>query len=241
MSTFLPVTVTCPRCAGTFEGEVPIGLNAERMPALRHALLDDRFQRFTCVHCLHPVRVEPSLVYADFERRQWFAALPRGAFTHRSALAARVEQQFDHHMRVACAPMVRAWADDFTVRLVFGTEALREKLVAADAGLDDRLIEALKWDVARREGLVSPTASMWLRGVDDTTLHLRHIDAPDATEAAVLAVDRRRYAAIEADRAKWAAALPTLWGGIVVDWRAPLWPDEPLAAEADAWLPEPQH
>lgn len=40
----------------------------------------------------------------------------------------------------------------FKRRLVFGFAALREKLVLWDAGLDDRIVEAVKGDLLRQEG-----------------------------------------------------------------------------------------
>ncbi|MCB9541704.1 MAG: CpXC domain-containing protein [bacterium] len=241
MSTFLPASIACPRCGEAFQSEIAISVHAERMPELRHALLDDRFQQFTCPSCLFPVRVEPSLLYTDFGRDLWVVALRRDGIRHRGALAASVQAQFDRHMRENCAPMVRAWADDFTVRLVFGTEALREKLVLFDAGLDDRLVEALKWDLARRESLLAPDALFVVRAVDDATVHLLHRSSPDEARGTVLAVPRALLDAYAAEREQWAAALPSIFDGIVVDWRAPLWPDEPLPDAESGPLPPADH
>jgi hypothetical protein len=41
----------------------------------------------------------------------------------------------------------------FKRRVVFGYRALREKLVAWDSGLDDRVVEAVKGDLLRADGV----------------------------------------------------------------------------------------
>lgn len=234
MSTFLPATAGCPRCGHRFDVEMPLGLHAERVPALRDDILAGRLQRFTCPRCTHAVRTEPSLLYTDFDRRHWLVAVPHHALAWRGALAAQITGQFDTHMRHNCPAMVAEWADDFTVRLVFGYEGLRDKLVAFDAGLDDRLVEVLKWTLARDTGRVMPDAMIHLVAADDHALHFELFDHRDARDGKRATVPRARLDGIARQRARWAEQLPELFAGPIVEWRAPLWPDEPLPTDAAA-------
>ena len=110
-------------------------LNVQRMPALRQHILD---------RCFHQVRaeglsmqVEKAFVYLDLARGQAILVQPpRERFRFAEASA-----QLDRMLAV----LTPAMQDQARLRRVaYGLEELREKLVAAEAGLDDRAIELMK-------------------------------------------------------------------------------------------------
>ena len=110
-------------------------LNAQRMPALRQHILDRAF------HQVHAegleMQVEKAFIYLDLARGQAVLVQPpRERFRHRDASA-----QLDRMLAVMPAAMQ---AQAQLRRVAYGLEELREKLVAADAGLDDRAIELMK-------------------------------------------------------------------------------------------------
>ncbi|MEQ1566540.1 MAG: CpXC domain-containing protein [Myxococcota bacterium] len=227
MSSTQPVHIRCPRCGDRFPAQLFLNLHVTRSPESRHMILDGRFSMFDCPACGARIRAEPTMLYSDFEKWKWYGVFPRAALRHRGALVERLNQGFRFNLEVAAPPMVREWAPRFTRRAVFGLASLRDKLLCEDHGLDDRALEVLKWMVLRES---APRAIH-----PETDVHLHHVDGdqlalliepppgPDGTVVArLLGVDRGRLA-------EAAGLVGKLYpDGEVVDWRAPLWPDEPL-------------
>jgi len=132
MSLMHPYAVTDP--SGTRHATTLADcLNIQRTPAARQQVLD------RTLHKLEDAgwHVEKAFMYLDLPRGQAFLVQPpRERYRHRDASA-----QLERMLAVLPAAM-RAQAQQ--VRVVFGLEELREKLVAADAGLDDRAVELMK-------------------------------------------------------------------------------------------------
>lgn len=239
MSTLSPGVVVCHRCQARFDAQLWTGLHATRAPEVREAVLDGTFHRFECRGCGELVFVEPTMLYTDFDRRQWVAVLPEAGIRHRTALARLVEDGFHHNMEVACPPMVKAWAPSFVRRLVFGLPALRDKLLAWDAGLDDRVLELYKLQVLRDQGVIRPDTRLWLDAVEPERLVFNRVEAQPAVSMELVrryGVERAGYDRIYAERQPYAVTTPALFSGIVVDWRAPWNADLPLDAQATAEL-----
>src|SRR5690606_27679577 len=116
-------------------------------PEVRQAILDGTFHRFVCPSCGRRNTVEKLLAYTDFPRRQWFTVVPRAALTRRSEWLRLAEDSFRATMVEHAAPIVKTWAPDMTRRVIFGLASLREKLVAFEAGLDDRWLELVKLEL----------------------------------------------------------------------------------------------
>jgi len=229
MSVIVPLDIRCGRCRGEFQSSTWQSLHVRRAPEAREDILAGTFLRPTCPHCGAFVLVEPTMLYTDFDRRQWFATLPHHAIDRRTAVAKLVKDGFRANMEVYCPPMVREWAPDFTIRVTFGLPSLREKILAFDHGLDDRVLELTKLWLMRdlRLGPVTADVRFYLDRIEGDTLHLVHSSpGPDATELVhTLAVPRSTYAHVRdglGDRE------PDLGGDVVVDWRAAFCPDEPL-------------
>jgi hypothetical protein len=124
------------------------GLHITRLPEVRQRILDGTFHTKVCRSCGHIGIVHTKTLYTDFDRWHWVAVAPPWLIHEWPRWEHIVRDEFEHNMRVAAPPMVKALADNFAVRLVFGFDALAEKLRAWDAGLDDRMVEALKVRVA---------------------------------------------------------------------------------------------
>lgn len=110
-------------------------LNVQRTPAWRQRVLDRSFHQLPAAE--GGFRVEKSFAYLDLARGQAFLVHPpRERYRYATASA-----QLDRMLAVLTDEM-RARVRQR--RVVFGAEELREKLVAADAGLDDRAVELMK-------------------------------------------------------------------------------------------------
>lgn len=215
MSTWVTRTVRC-ICGALGTMDLADGLHITRLPEVRARILDGTFHTRACPSCGHIGIVHTKTLYTDFERWHWVAVAPPWLVQDWAHWADIVTHEYDHHMRVAAPPMVKALADHFAVRLVFGFDALAEKLRAWDAGLDDRMVEALKLRVAQAHlGELGPGFRLRLvrasRDTWDLELEASSLGRPDRL-AFVLSLDE--YLATEArtDHPPEAIAVP--FGGV---------------------------
>lgn len=216
MSVFRDCALSCPRCAAGWTASMAVSVNGDRSPDIRRAILDGVFQVVTCPSCGAETVADGPLLYIEFEARRFIGCQPRGWLSawreleHEAADTWR--RTFVEH---APAP-VRAASTGFVVRTVFGLPALREKLLCFDAGLDDRLVEALKLDLMRTPdaGLaVDPRARLLLVAVEAERLLFEVGGRPGER----LAVPRARYAAVAEARRAYADLIGRLTAGPFVD------------------------
>lgn len=146
MSTFRSRQLVCPTCATSFPITILKGIHITRLPEVRGAILDGTFHAFACPGCGMRLRVEePGVVYTDFERGHYVVVEARGASGIPERARAHV-QEFEDAF-VHAPEIARELGRALVHRLVFGLGALREKLMLWDAGLDDRVVEAIKLDL----------------------------------------------------------------------------------------------
>jgi hypothetical protein len=150
VSTFQIHPVACPSCGHRFEVEIAIGLHVARLPRIRERLVDGTFQVYPCPACGESAVYEATVVYTDFERGEYVATETPNSATWQTAVARH--QTIFRDCFEAGPPLVQEMGARFKRRIVFGFRALREKLVLWDAGLDDRIVEAVKGDLLREEG-----------------------------------------------------------------------------------------
>ena len=155
MSVFRPETLICPVCGHRNTETVALSLHGSHVPEIVQSIVDGTFQCFTCARCDLPYRADGPLIYIDFERKRWIGEFPASM---EPDWAAGLEQQpLDAFRRsvIDLAPaFLRAEADGFAIRAVFGLEALAEKIRLFDAGYDDRLVEVAKLQTMLRVGAV---------------------------------------------------------------------------------------
>jgi len=145
MSTFHTVELTCAGCGEPFEGRLLDSLNAERHPAGRQQLLDRTLHLLPCPRCDVRNLVDKPMLYTDLSQALFIQCLPE---TLRLRFEVDEQEIIEVHRRVFTGdrspPFVREIGHLAAPRLVYGYEELREKIVAAEAELDDRLVEVLK-------------------------------------------------------------------------------------------------
>lgn len=137
MAVFHPHTVRC-TCGGEVTALLADSINVRRSPAIRQMILRGELHRARCACCERIRTVEKPFYYSDPDRRAVFKVLPRWE-RHLWQSAA---QKLDDMAQVLPGSMVDSSSS--SLRVVFGMDELREKLVAQDAGIDDRLVEVLK-------------------------------------------------------------------------------------------------
>lgn len=220
MSLFTPAELSCPHCSQAFTFELCASVNADRRPDLRQAILDESFQQATCPHCQGRFRMEPQLNYLDVGRGQWLAAFPRQRVDDWHTLEADAMAGFNRAYGTGASRAERELGDALKTRVVFSWDALREKLLAFDAGLDDVALEELKLLLMRdmQEPPLPVGAELRLTGVsaDGGELTITVLDR-EGQPLEGLDVPRDLLDEITADPEAWAELGASLGAGAFVD------------------------
>ena len=222
MSVYRDRELTCPHCDHRSTHAVALSLDAAHATAERRAILDDTFQRFPCAHCGATFRADGPLIYLDFDAKLWIGVFPAPWALTWWDHENEPRGAFERHMIEHCPPLVRSWAPGFAIRAVFGLDQLREKLVAHEAGIDDRVLEAYKLDLLRGLGPyeLAPSARPRLREITttDAVFHVPRptLDSPE--QCAIVRVPRIEIDRVAADRhGAWAVAISAVSAGPYVD------------------------
>ncbi len=219
MSIFRNQTVACPSCGSDVSFEVVFSVNADRRPDLRDEIIARRFQEETCGQCKTAFRLEPQLTYYDLRRGQWLAVQP---ITEKGNWAAREQECreiYEQAYGEKASDAARALGEGITPRLVFGWAAFREKLIVAEAGLDDRCLERLKLALLRCLPRLpwGQTAELRLVEVKGGKLALAWIEAWKDAAVEVLEVDRALYDQMADTRGAWAGLMSESEAAFYVD------------------------
>ena len=197
--------VPCPVCGTPREFDLVASVNADRRPDLRAAIMDGSFQREKCDSCGSTFRTPPLMTYLDMGRHQWILAQPGTDLQQWKALQEKARSIF----AVAYGPDAPVEAQemgrDMKARVVFGWDALSEKLLCSEHGLDDVNLELLKMAVLRDvpNPPLNDTNELRLIRVEAAELVLAWIDAQTEQIANTLRVPRELYDEIAADHDVW--------------------------------------
>lgn len=126
---------------------VATSVNAERHPHMRDAILRRSFHVFECGACRAPIGIEKEFLYIDLLRRELYGVFPLAAAADPDAAARQVADAFETALGEHAGKQVVPLAEGMRVRVCFGIEELREKIVARAAGLSDLALELLKADI----------------------------------------------------------------------------------------------
>jgi hypothetical protein len=147
-------------------------VDVSQAPDARQAVLDRILHTFRCDGCDTAIVVDTRFLYIDLDRKEFFGVHPEEAradeLARGKALVAAWHQALGDRAPLAVRSLFGT--EEFLVRLCFGLEELREKLVAHDAGLDDLGLELFKARV------LADHPDLGERGVQ--TLRLDHVE-PD--------------------------------------------------------------
>lgn len=224
MSIFTDHSLPCPGCNTPVEYEVVQSVNVDRRPDLRVSILDGTFQLKECASCGTTFRVEPEFIYMDQARRQYVGVWPASKRGEWQEWAARTRATFDDALGLNAPGAARKIGEKLEVRAVFGWPALVEKLLARQAGIDDRTLESAKLAVLRAQEETPAPGRLELRMVaeEDGDPVLAWIGPKDADEdapAPMMRVPRQLLDDIEAEPTKWKALRDLVSEGDVVDFQ----------------------
>ncbi len=125
-------------CGNEIEMPVAQSVNVRRSPDARARILSGEAHRLICPVCSRQSTIETPFYYSDPDRNALFKVCPRGE-RHRWG-------QMSDLLDAAASKIPSSFADPGkrTLRVVFGMDELREKLICQDHGIDDRDLELLK-------------------------------------------------------------------------------------------------
>jgi len=144
MSTFTDITAGCPNCGTQQELTVARGINVARTPAARDAIMEGRFQRYCCSGCRVEFTVLRPFTYVDWSRAQMFGVFPLADIDEWPRCEQVLEGTFSRTLGDESDGAPDGIPDEIRLRTVFGLDALREKLLLFDAGMDDAVVEVMK-------------------------------------------------------------------------------------------------
>ncbi|TMQ14068.1 MAG: hypothetical protein E6J90_03330 [Deltaproteobacteria bacterium] len=185
------------RCGEPLEVTVADSLNAGRHPHLRDALIAMELHRFTCEACGATTLVDTPFTYFDHERKQLFLVLRRGDLASEAEGIARLAELYKVTFGEAASPGVQALGAGMMVRLCLGVLAVRDKVIADEARLNDLVLEELKCQVLASypELALHAVVALWLDRVTADELVLL-AESAHAAEHRVVHVPRAAYDAL---------------------------------------------
>lgn len=236
MSLFVTQNVNCPACAQPLEFPVNYSVNADRRPDFRNAILNGSFQQEECEHCGKVFRLEPEVTYIDVARRQWILVRPAGLRAEWPQLEEDARETYRLAYGDEAADAAREIGATLQPRVAFGWAALREKVLCAEAGIDDVALELTKLMLLRDlpDSPLGADTELRLGRADGNELHLAWIRYADETVVETLTVPRALLDDIARAPKDWQALRDEVGSGPFVDITRLLVDEVPLQPEAAA-------
>lgn len=131
MSTQMTEEISCPQCGAAVKTELWPGVDAIRNPELRTRVLSESMFDWNCPECGYAARFLYPFLYHDPERK-FMIYLSLNDEDCGNETAEEIETKFPQY-------------SGLVKRLVSTPEALKEKILIFEAGLDDRAVELVKF------------------------------------------------------------------------------------------------
>lgn len=164
MSEKKPYSINCPRCRKAMEVELYESINVKTSPDLKQQLMMNQVNAVTCPDCGLQFRVDKPLLYSDPANRLLIYWFP-----HREENFEDGEERFAEWLREMGTVMpdgVRAP----DVHLVFTRTELIERIFLKEAGLDERIVEYIKYMIySKNTARLDPATKILLFNAQDST------------------------------------------------------------------------
>ena len=164
MSAQKTYTIRCPKCRHEQKVELYESINVAQQPELKTALFENRLNRVQCESCDASFRVDKPLLYHDADRNILIHWMPDTAASREDIL-----DEFDKSMeelRKVLPPDI----EPPRVRLVFTRAELVELIFIIEAGMEERVVEYIKYTIhTQNMKRVPPAEKQLLLNVQDST------------------------------------------------------------------------
>jgi len=157
--------ITCPSCKQTQDVELYETIDVTEDSDLRQKLIENRLNRVKCEKCGNSFRIDLPLLYKDMVNNIMIHWIPAAD----PAAQEKVLEEFDQTME----ELNKSFPADFTpprVRLVFSRVELVELIFMIEAGINERVVEYIKYNIySRNMDKVPPEKFRLLLNVQDST------------------------------------------------------------------------
>ncbi len=164
MSAQKTYPIRCPQCEHTQNVKLYDSVTVAQEPELKTALFENRLNRVQCEDCDAEFRIDKPLLYHDADRNILIHWMPDTAVSRDEIL-----DEFDKSME----ELRSALPDDIEpprVRLVFDRVELVELIFIVEAGMDERVVEYIKYIVhSQNPARLPPQKKQLLLNVQDST------------------------------------------------------------------------
>lgn len=157
--------ISCPSCGTPQEVDLYQAVNVAESPELKQALMENRLNRVKCCDCEAEFRVDMPLLYSDPAHHVLIHWIPlSGALT-----AEQVIEEFDASLE-EMGDILPEGVSAPQVRLVFTRVELVELLFVLESGLNERVVEYVKYTIYTRNPEKIPAQQFrLLLNVQDST------------------------------------------------------------------------
>jgi ribosomal protein S27E len=164
MSASKTYPIRCPECGREQTVELYDSINVSQQPELKTALFENTLNQVQCPGCDAQFRIDKPLLYHDPDRDILIHWMPDSVISREEIL-----DQFDKNMEDLRAALP-ADIEPPRVRLVFNRTELVELLFLIEAGMDERVVEYIKYTIhTQNMNRVPPLAKQLLLNIQDST------------------------------------------------------------------------
>ena len=164
MSAQKTYTIRCPQCSTEHQVELYDSIHVAQQPELKAELFENRLNRVDCPSCDESFRIDKPLLYHDADRNILIHCIPDSACSRDEIL-----DEFDESMEA----LRLTFPEDIEpprVRLVFSRIELVELIFMIEAGMEERVIEHIKYTIyAQNMERIPPAEKQLLLNVQDST------------------------------------------------------------------------
>ena len=195
MSLAKTYSIRCPQCEHTQNVELYDSINVAQEPKLKTALLENRLNRVQCESCDSNFRVDKPVLYHDADRNILIHWMPDTSCSRDDIL-----DEFDDAMDELRSVLPED-TEPPRVRLVFTRVELVELMFIIEAGMEERVVEHIKYTIyTQNMGRLPPAEKQLLLNVQDSTADellfaVRNIETAELEE--VLRYPRDAYRGVQ--------------------------------------------
>ena len=165
MSISRTVNITCPSCGTQQDVEIYDAITVDSEPHLKDALMLNQLNRVECPDCGLSFRIDLPLLYNDAANKILIHWIPENKENSRE----QILEEFDRSME-QMNEMMPDGAEAPRVRLVLSRVELVELIFMIEAGLNQRVVEYVKYSIYTRNlEKVDPHNCRLLLNVQDST------------------------------------------------------------------------
>lgn len=193
MSQQTSYPITCPHCHAAQEVALYDSVNVQTDPELRDALMENRLNAITCRECGFAFRIDKPLLYNDPDQRMLIYWIP--------VARERIEEG-EAQFQATVAELASLVPDQMALpelHLVITRTELVERIFLREAGLNERIIEYIKYMIYTKNlAQLAPQEKILLFNAEDSTADSLCFVVQDAATRRLESVFEYRREAYEA-------------------------------------------